>query len=139
MKVAVATNNYKNIVGHVGMCKGFILYEVENGNILERKEIVNPFSKVNEEKGLSSHHEHNSELHNRDGENHHHHNHADLGEALKGMDFMLCKKAGPGLVQSLASVGIRVLFTEERFGYDAVIKLANKTLKVFDPMAQYLN
>ena len=28
MKIAVATNNYKNIVGHVGMCKGFILYDV---------------------------------------------------------------------------------------------------------------
>ena len=88
--------------------------------------------------GNSVHHNHNSE-HHHDGGEHHHHNHADLGEALKGMDFMLCKKAGPGLVQSLASIGIKVLFTEEKFGDDAVIKLENKTLEVFDPMAQYLN
>ena len=138
MKIAVATNNYKNIVGHVGMCKGFILYDVKDGNIVGRKEIINPFSKVNDAMGNSVHHNHNSE-HHHDGGEHHHHNHADLGEALKGMDFMLCKKAGPGLVQSLASIGIKVLFTEEKFGDDAVIKLENKTLEVFDPMAQYLN
>jgi len=138
MKVAVATNNYKNIVGHVGMCKGFLLYEVKDGKILDRKEIINPFTKINDAAGNSVHHNHNSE-HHHDGGDHHHHNHSDLSEALKGMEFMLCKKAGPGLIQSLSSQGIKVLFTEERFGDDAVIKLENKTLGFTDPISQYFN
>jgi len=126
LKIAVATNNYKNIVGHVGMCKGFILYDVKEGKILNRNEIVNPFNKVNDESKnkvhLPQHEEH-----------HHHHNHSDLAEALINVEVLLCKKAGPGLINSMNGNGIKVFFTEEKFGDDAVLKLDNGTLEFIDP------
>ena len=134
MKIAVATNNYKNLVGHVGMCKGFILYDVKDGNIIRREEIINPFSKVNnEESGGGGHRHHGGNGHNHDG-GHHHHNHDELAEALKGIETMLCKKAGPGLIESLKERGIKILFTEERFGDDAVIKLEKGELNYIDPL-----
>ena len=29
MKIAVATNNEETIAGHVGKCKGFLVYEIK--------------------------------------------------------------------------------------------------------------
>ena len=33
MKIAVATNNEKTVAGHVGRCKGFLVYEIEEQKI----------------------------------------------------------------------------------------------------------
>ena len=81
MKIAVATNNYKNVVGHVGRCKGFILYNVKDGEIIERKEIENPFAK----------HPHHGYGNNGNG---HRHNHDELAATLEGAEILLCKQAG---------------------------------------------
>ncbi len=125
MKIAVATNNYKNVVGHVGRCKGFILYDIRDGEIKERKEIINPFSK-----GNSGHEHHHSHHHHHHG---HGHNHDELYAALEGAEVLLCKQAGWGLINSLNSRGTRVLFTDERYGDDAAVKLAKNELDFTDP------
>lgn len=144
MKIAVATNNYKNVVGHIGHCKGFILYEVENGEITKRKEIVNPFSgsrgKSNAHENPVEHAGHGHGWGHGYGRGHghshghgHHHNHDELVEALEGSEILLCKQAGWGLIDSMDQRGIKVLFTNERYGDDAVLKLVNNELEYTDP------
>lgn len=40
-KIAVATDENKNVFGHFGSCKLFTVYSMENGRLLEKKELVN--------------------------------------------------------------------------------------------------
>lgn len=149
MKVAVATNNYKNVVGHIGHCKGFIIYDVENGEIKERREIENPFRQQNEReeaesgygrgRGWGRGHGRGQGRGHGHGHGHgygqgHHHNHDELVEAFDGAEVLLCKQAGPGLIESMDERGIKVLFTNERYGDDAVLKLEKNELEYVDPM-----
>jgi predicted Fe-Mo cluster-binding NifX family protein len=134
MKIAVATNNYKNVVGHVGMCKGFIVYEVSGGKILSRKEIENPFRKEDMRDGARRGWRHGNSGHSHHGNHGHHHNHDQLAEALNGSEVLLCKQAGWGLINSMNSRGIEVVFTEERFGDDAVLKYEKGELEFESPL-----
>ncbi len=34
MKVAVATDDFVNVTGHVGRCNGFLVYEIEDGKVI---------------------------------------------------------------------------------------------------------
>ena len=44
MKIAVASDDYKTVSGHVGQCKGFIIYEIENGKIVDAQRRKNIFT-----------------------------------------------------------------------------------------------
>ncbi|RMD50317.1 MAG: hypothetical protein D6830_03030 [Ignavibacteria bacterium] len=130
MKVAVATGNYKNIVGHVGRCKGFIIFDIENGQILSKKEIENPLKH-------DEHHSHHSHEGHNHMHHHGHHRHEFLAGALEGAEALLCKSAGWGMISSLNDRGIKVLFTEESVAEKGAIEYSNGKLDYTDPNDDY--
>lgn len=37
MKIAVATDDFKTVTGHVGRCNGFLVYEILDGKIVNQE------------------------------------------------------------------------------------------------------
>jgi predicted DNA-binding protein (UPF0251 family)/predicted Fe-Mo cluster-binding NifX family protein len=107
-KVAIATDNFTTIAGHAGRCAGFIIIELENGNIINKTNVQNTFGN----------HPHNGP---KDGEHHHHgnhqhehHSHQGFVDAFKGCSALICQSAGRRLIQDLHKNGIEVIITLER-------------------------
>ena len=110
MKIAVATGNYKNVVGHPGRCKGFIVFTVEDGKITNKEERENKFRHLHDH-----HHEHDHDHH--DHEHHdHHHGHGNLGkpiaEMLQDCDYFISKTVGQGFINQLNSFNIKPAIVE---------------------------
>ncbi len=113
MKVAVATGNYKNIVGHPGRCKGFIVFTIEDGKIINKEERENKFRHLHDH-----HHEHDHQ-HGHDGHHDHdHHNHAhtalgrSIAEMLQDCDYFLAKTMGQGFINQLHNFNIKPAIVE---------------------------
>jgi predicted Fe-Mo cluster-binding NifX family protein len=122
MKIAVATNDFVTVAGHVGRCRGFVIYEVnDKGEITNKKNVENTFT---------NHHA---------GEEHHAHGHAHsqahaegthnrIAEGIEFADYLVCRAAGPGLVNSLAANGIRTVFSKIDSADEAVKLLVQNAL-----------
>ena len=54
MKVAVATDDFVNVTGHVGRCNGFLVFEIEEGKIVNVENRENNFTNHKR----SEHHSH---------------------------------------------------------------------------------
>lgn len=130
MKVAVATGNYKNIVGHVGRCKGFIIFNIENGKVISKQEIENP---------LKQEDSHSNDAHDGKCHKHHHghHRHEMLADVLEGAEALLCRSAGWGMISSLNEKGIKVLFTEENNAESGAIEYSTGKLNYTDPLETF--
>lgn len=115
-KIAVATDNGRNIAGHVGRCKSFLIFET-NG-----KEIVN---KEVRENSLTHHRqhqeEHRHEGHNHD-EGHRQHSHPNLIEGLKDCEALIFNHGGWRLIEDLKSHNITPVLTDEKLAEEAVLK-----------------
>ncbi len=124
MKIAVATNDFQAVAGHVGRCKGFIIYEVnENGEITNRKEVENTFT--NHAAGTHGAHGH---THEHDNSAHGETTHNRIAEGIEFANWLICRAAGPGLVNSLAANNIRVAFTKISSADEAVKLLVTNAL-----------
>ena len=105
MKVAFPTNNQKTIANHIGLAKGFLIVDTDTG---ERFYIENPvLQRINEE-GI--------DLKNtREGER-------GLGTgrvippllAEAGVDVLVARDFGEGMVRNLAIEGIKAIQTENK-------------------------
>ena len=115
MKVAIATDDFKDVTGHVGRCGGFLVLEVEKGKIVEREERPNSFT--NHGGGGHGHGYHNHE------EGHHQHSHRRLQDALSDCEYLICQSAGWRLVEDLKSVNIKTVFTSVTDAETAAVKL----------------
>jgi len=102
MKIALATGNYKNVVGHPGKCKGFIVFEIKDGKITNKEKRENSF-----QHGHDHNHSHNHE-HSHD---HNQHGHGTLGkpiaEMLQDCDYFIAKSMGQGFVNQLQNFSIK--------------------------------
>ncbi|KUG26804.1 hth dna-binding protein [hydrocarbon metagenome] len=125
MKVAIATDDYKSVTGHVGRCNGFLIVTVENGNIKETEERENNFTNH----GRGNHGQ---------GHGHHHHGeehktgHQRLAEGLKDCSHLICHGVGWRLVEDLTVAGIKPILTNEEDALQAAIKLENCTLEILE-------
>jgi len=125
MKVAIATDDYKSVTGHVGRCNGFLIVTVENGNIKETEERENNFTNH----GRGNHGQ---------GHGHHHHGeehktgHQRLAEGLKDCSHLICHGVGWRLVEDLTVAGIKPILTNEEDALQAAIKLENGTLEILE-------
>ncbi len=112
MKIALATGNYKNVVGHPGRCKGFIVYEIEDGKIINKEERENKFRHNHEH---HEHHEHHDHDHNHE-HGHNHNGHGTMGqpiaEMLKDCDYFIAKSMGQGFVNQLQRFGVKPAVVE---------------------------
>ena len=117
MKIAVATDDYLNVTGHVGRCNGFLVVNIEDGKVINTERRDNTFT----------HHKHNK---NHDHSNSHGHSHSSLVKGLNDCSHLICTAAGWRLVNDFESAGKTVVFTNEKDAIIATEKLSNGTLEI---------
>lgn len=126
MNIAVATDDFTTVAGHVGRCNGFVLFEIEEGEIKSVKQIENVFTHHKQNENHEHNHEHS---HSHD---HHGHSHDSLGEALIGNEVLISKGMGKRLVDDLNARGIKTVITDEITCEDAAVKYNNGTLTILE-------
>ena len=126
MKVAIATDDFMTVTGHVGRCNGFIVVDVQNGTVVSKEERENNFTHHRQ----GRHHEHGHEHNHEHGG--HGHSHAGLAEGLQDCSHLICSAAGGPLVNDLKAAGITTIFTTERDAETAAVKFENGTLEILE-------
>ncbi|MCZ7603433.1 MAG: NifB/NifX family molybdenum-iron cluster-binding protein [Melioribacteraceae bacterium] len=126
MKVAIATDDYKSVTGHVGKCSGFLIVTIENGEVKETEERENNFT--NHGRG---NHEHVSGHGHHDSEEHKN-GHQRLADGIKDCSHLICHGVGWRLVEDLTLAGIKPILTNESDAITAAIKLENGTLDILE-------
>ncbi len=119
MKIAIASDDNKTITGHIGRVRGFVVLEIESGEIKSREYRPNTFT--NHAQG---NHKHNH------GEHSHGHGHESLAEGLKECSHLVCTGAGWRVVEDLKKCGIEVFFTKEIEADAAAQKLEKGELEI---------
>lgn len=118
MKIAVATNNEKTIASHVGKCKAFLIYEINDNKITKIELRKNTFTNHWQQTHGSGHHRH---------QEHGGHGHGRLVEGIKDCTCLIFKSGGWRMIDNLLENGIKPVITDEQFADDAVNKyLAGK-------------
>ena len=120
MKIAIATDDFTTVTGHIGRCNGFIIYEIEDGKISSRTQIENIFTNHK----IGEHHRHGEHDHN------HSQGHSGLAEGLVGCSTLICTAAGWRVVEDLKNNGINVIFTNDDNADSAALKFASNTLEI---------
>lgn len=122
MKIAVATDDYVSITGHVGKCAGFLIFDVENGQILKEEKRKNDFTnhgnKSTPSHAVTHNHEHGKRGHER------------LAEGLGDCSHLICHGAGWRLVEDLKVQKIELVLTRETDAKMAAIQLERGNLVV---------
>ncbi|NOG96469.1 MAG: hypothetical protein HND52_00715 [Ignavibacteriae bacterium] len=122
MKIAVSTDDYITVCGHVGRCKGFMIYEMENGKILRVKKRENSFTgrigkrrrnKVHSTNTHTSHHD-NSKVRFKN------HGYAPLAAGLNDCDILISLGTGWDMLEDLKQEGIKHIVSVEKYIEDAV-------------------
>ena len=119
MKIAVATDDFKTVTGHVGRCNGFLIYEVENGEILNQE---------NRENNFTNHKKENHNSHNHSHE--HGHSHSDLVDGLTDCSHLICTSAGWRLQDDFKNANKELVFTNEEIAEEAAKNFSMGTLEV---------
>ncbi len=109
MKVAIPTNDGKNVSSHFGQAKGFLFVEIEGDNIKREEYIPNTFT---------GHAQHISNE-NKSSEHSHRHTHSiDVHERVvnkfSGISAVISGGMGYGIKSRLESAGIKTIFTSEK-------------------------
>jgi len=117
MKIAVATNNEKNVAGHVGQCKTFLVYEIKDNKITKVELRKNTFTNHWQ-------HNHGAGHHGQSG-----HGHGRLVEGIKDCSCLIFKSGGWRMIENLQQNGIKPVITDERIADDAVNKYLTGELK----------
>lgn len=126
MRIAVASNDNINVTGHVGRCQGFLIIDVENGEILKKEIRKNSFTDhVLGGEDHSHNGGHGSGHGNNDG-------HKRLAEGLQDCKYLISHGMGWKLVEDIKSYGIEPLVTSELNAEEAAILLEEGRLKMKD-------
>lgn len=115
MKVAVATDDFVSVTGHIGRCTGFLVFEIENDTVINVEQRENNFT----------HHKTSSD-HNHS----HGHSHASLVEGLSDCKALICTSAGWRLQDDFKSAGKELIFTRENLAEEAALKYSNGSLEI---------
>ena len=119
MKVAVATDDFINVTGHVGRCNGFLVYEIEDGKVVNVESRENNFTNHKRSEHHSHGHEHS-----------HGHSHSALVEGLSDCSHLICTAAGWRMENDFKNVGKELIFTDEKIAEIAALKLAEGSLQI---------
>ncbi len=110
MKIAITTNNKKDITAHAGGCRHYLIYTVEKEKVIN-KELLH-FKKEQTLK-YTFHHDTNMEPQNK----------------IFDMDIVLTGSIGQGAILKLAKQNVKAYIIEETDPDIAIEKLLNGTLK----------
>ncbi len=111
MKIAVASQNRKQVTGHAGTCRKFWVYSVESGAVKDKTLLELP-------REQSFHDYHGAEPH-----------------PLQGVQTLITGGMGEGLARRLAGMGIEGLVTSETDPDQAVSAWLAGTLPLGQPEA----
>ena len=127
MRIAVASDDGINVTGHVGKCKGFLIIDVENGEILKKEIRKNSFTDhaLSKTEGNNHGYNHGGGHGNNDG-------HKRLAEGLIDCKYLISHGMGWKLVEDIKSFGIEPLVTTESNVEIAAITLEQGKLKMVD-------
>jgi predicted Fe-Mo cluster-binding NifX family protein len=109
MRIAVPTDDERQIAPHTGRCRGFAIYSVD-GDRLEKLE-YRAFESAHHSQAHVGHDAGNCSHGQHDGGGHSHHG---LVETVRDCDVFLAMGMGPRLVNDLQAQGIKIMFTLER-------------------------
>ena len=123
-KIAIATNDQKRVTGHIGRCRGFAVFEINDGKILNKEARENLFT--NHRRGGAHHH---GEGEGHGGQGHGRHSHEHLINGLKDCSYLISSGGGWRVVEDLKQHNISTLFTNEEFIDNAVNKFIKGELK----------
>ncbi len=118
-KIAIATDDQKRVTGHIGRCKGFAVYEIKDGEILNKEVRENLFTE----------HRRGGQRHQHHGEGEGRHSHEHLINGLKDCSCLISSGGGWRVVEDLKQHNITTLFTDEEFVDNAVNKFIKGDLK----------
>jgi predicted Fe-Mo cluster-binding NifX family protein len=121
MKVAVATDDFVNVTGHVGRCNGFLVYEIEDGKVINVESRENNFT--NHKRSEHHSHEHGHE-------HSHGHSHSALVDGLSDCSHLICTAAGWRMQNDFKDVGKELIFTDEKIAEIAALKLVEGSLDI---------
>ncbi len=124
MKIAVATNNKETVAGHVGKCRAFLIYEIEDKKIKRIEYRENTFT--NHGRGS---HDHNHEHGYGHGMGH---GHGHLVEGLQDCSSLIFKSGGWRMIENLQENNIQPIITDEKSADTAVEKFIKGELEEKD-------
>ena len=125
-KIAIATDDQKRVTGHIGRCRGFMIYEIDGGKIINKETRENQFT--NHRMG-GAHHHHHGEGEGHGGQGQGRHSHEHLINGLKDCSYLISSGGGWRVVEDLKQHNITTLFTNVESIDDAVNKFINGELK----------
>jgi len=124
MKIAIASDDGKQIAAHTGRCACFVIFDVQNAQIVGCEVRPNTFTA------------HASGNCNGEPEGAHRSGgsgrHDSLLDALSDCQVFICCGMGPRLVADLHGHGIKVIFCSETDVQEAASKFASGTLQALD-------
>ncbi|HID40066.1 MAG TPA: iron-molybdenum cofactor biosynthesis protein [Calditrichaeota bacterium] len=98
MKIAIASDDGRTIAGHFGRTRGFIFYEIENGQIINREYRPNDFT--GHARGMS-------------GQSHEMDRHGPILSALADCRAVISQGMGRRIYDDLQSAGIEAFIVGE--------------------------
>ncbi|MFZ0455647.1 MAG: NifB/NifX family molybdenum-iron cluster-binding protein [Ignavibacteriaceae bacterium] len=107
-KIAIATDDQQRVTGHIGRCRSFMIYEINDKKIVNKELRENVFT--NHMMGQA--HQHHGE---GGGHNHNH-----LIEGLKDCKYLISSGGGWRVVEDLKQHNITTLFSNVELIEDAV-------------------
>jgi predicted Fe-Mo cluster-binding NifX family protein len=125
-KIAVATNDQKRVTGHIGRCRGFMVFEINDQKIINKELRENQFT--NHRRGGGHHHHGEGEEHR--GQGHGRHGHERLVEGLKDCKYLISSGGGWRVVEDLKEHNIETLFTDVKSIDDAIEKFIKGELVI---------
>jgi predicted Fe-Mo cluster-binding NifX family protein len=120
MKLAIATDDFRTVTGHIGRCNGFLIYEIKDSKIKNVEQRDNVFTN----------HKMNGHVDKQDHSHNHRHSHASLVEGLADCSHLICTAAGWRLQEDFSQAGKELIFTNEKSAEEAALKFSNGTLAI---------
>lgn len=115
MKVAIASDDQKTIANHFGRTRGFMIYEIEDGEIKSNYYRENDFT--GHARGQFGH------------QNGHMNKHAPVLHALADCSVVCARGMGRRVYDDLASANIQVFVVQEHMLDDAIRNYLNASLQ----------
>ncbi len=108
MKIAITSQNKKDVTGHAGRCRKFWIYNLENNKVVHKELLEIPREMV-------------------------FHNHRDENHPIDGVDMLLTGGMGNGLRKRMHAKGIQALIIKETHPDKAIELFLNEELEFFLP------
>jgi predicted Fe-Mo cluster-binding NifX family protein len=119
MRIALPTNDGTSVSPHFGRSAGFLVFDIEEGQIQKREMIRNPSCHSHEEGACDR----------GSGESESSHSHAGILSALAGCNVVICAGMGWRAAEALKSAGVaEVVFTAPGLAEETVTAFLAGTL-----------